>query len=391
MPKTLIITVVCGFFLSFLATQPYAQSSSTSVATQAEEGQAASIEEKKEKKKSKKKLRWEGNFKFAFRFAKSRAKTEENRGGFELSSLNLKARYRLQKGVELRGWYQIDPLESELKEAFARLKDDETFFDRIQMGLQDRLFQLKSDLETDGLNKIATYKMRDLSLLARISFLGQFQWLLQLANGGQLDTRDISPRRVTNQDVILSDTFNQRQAFGTNSREILMGLAYNPDSSWKMMKGLELLLFFSARPVSDEDVADLNTLSDVPGFTGVNKGTTSYTKVGLNVEWKYKKWRSYSQYLNAIIRDLTRNFFSTEWQYRFAKWRPMIAYSQQTLSVSPQFTEPLSWGRQRLTLGTRYQWFEAVRLSGEYTFNGENTGGKSVNNDELMVSWVYSF
>ena len=147
----------------------------------------------------------------------------------------------------------------------------------------------------------------------------------------------------------------------------------------------------SFRPVTDEDVADLNTLADVPGFTGVTSGTTTYAKMGINVEWKYQQWRSYSQFLHAVIRDLSRNLFSTEWQYRFEKWRPMIAYSQQNISVASDFTAPLSWGRQRLTIGTRYQWFETARLTGEYTLNAEDTGAGSVNNDELLVAWVYSF
>ena len=346
--------------------------------------------EKKEKKE-KKDLKWDGNFKFAFRYAKNRTRLSENHGGFELSALNLKVQYELQKGLELRGWYQIDPLKSELKEAYARIEDNDATFDRIQMGLQRRLFYLDSDLETNSLNKIALYQIRDLSLLAQISFLERWQWLVQLSNGGQLDTRDISPRRVVKQDIILADSTDQRQAFGTNSRELITGLRYLPNYLPGMFKDLQFLLFLSFRPITDDDAEDLSTLSDVPGYTGVNTGTTSYAKIGLNLVWKYNQWRSYSQVATVQVRDLIRNFFSTEWQYRFKKWRPMVAYSQQNISVDADFTAPLSWSRQRLTLGGRYQWLDSARVAAEYTTNQEDTGGKPINNDELLISWIYSF
>ncbi len=356
----------------------------------------AQSEDKKEKKKNKKKkdkkkLKWDGNVKFAFRFAKSRARRAEDHGGFEFSAINLKAKYRLQKGLELRGWYQIDPIESMLKEAYARLEDKDATFDLIQMGFQRRLFYLKSDLETDSLNKIALYRLRDLSVLARISFLKRWYWDIQLANGGQLDTRDISPRRVTKQDVILSDSFDDRQATGTNSREILSGLGYKLKNVSSQFKKLYFLLFASLRPVSDNDAQDLATLSDVPGFTGVSVGNTTYTKMGLNVTWEYGQVESYSQYARVKVRELERDLLSTEWSYRYKKWTPIFAYSQQTLSVDPDFTARLSWDRRRFTLGLRYQWLDAARLAVEVTANDEDTGGKSINNDELLVSWVYSF
>ncbi len=363
----------------------------------AESSMAQNTEEKVEKKKSKKKekkkkdLKWEGNFKFAFRYARNRSRTAANVGGFELSGLNLKAEYKLQKGLKLKGWYQIRPKESELKEGYARIEDREAIFDRIQMGLQRRLFYLDSDLETNSLNKIALYQIRDFSLLTRISFLDQWQWLFQLANGGQLNTRDISPRRVVKQDVILADSVDKREAFGTNSRELITGLNYRTNSLPGIFKNLKMLLFFSFRPVSDNDTADLSTLSEVPGYTGVHTGRTSYTKYGLNLSWKYNQWRSYSQAVNAKIRDLVRDFFSTEWQYRFGKWRAMLAYSQQYISVDADFTAPLSWNRQRLTLGGRYQWLESAKVTTEYTTNREDTGGKPLKNEELLVSWIYSF
>ena len=351
-----------------------------------------SSKQKKDKKKKKKKdkLRWEGNLKFAFRIARNRSRNAENQAGLELSAINLKVRYRLQKGLQLRAWYQVDPIESELKEAFARYNDDNAIFDRIQMGLQRRLFALPSDLETDNLNKIALYKLRDLGIFTRITFLERWYWAVELANGGQLDTRDISPRRVTKQDVILSDSFDDRQAVGTSSREIVMGFGYDRELP-SAFKRLHFLLFFSGRPVNDSDTTDLATLSDVPGFTGVNTGTTSYTKVGFNAIFEYGQWRSYSQYATTRIRDLDRHLFGTELIYRWGKWRPMLAYSTQTLSVDPEFDAPLSWRRRRLTLGSRYQWLDSTRLAFELTLNDEDTGGDTVNNDEALVAWIYSF
>ncbi|MBF0280223.1 MAG: SH3 domain-containing protein [SAR324 cluster bacterium] len=355
------------------------------------ESLAETPETKEKKKKKKDKFKLDGNFKFSFRFAKNRAKLSENRGGFELSALNLKAKYRFQKGVELRVRYQIDPLESELKEGFVRLQDDDAIFDMIQMGLQPRIAQLESDLETDSLNKIAFYRSRDLGILAQISFLDQWRWLIQFSNGGQLDKRDISPRRVIKQDVILSDSLDKKQALGTNSRELSMGLGYRPETSNQLFKKLQILLFLSFKPIADDDVEDLSTLSDVPGYTGVNNGTTSYGKIGLNIVWEYKKWRSYSQYVNAKVRDLDRNLFTTEWRYRIGNWKPIFAYSQQNLSVDPVFSEPLSWRRRRLTMGLHYQWLNDARFAAEFTNNDEDTGGKPITNDELILSWIYSF
>ncbi len=343
------------------------------------------------KKRFKKELDWEGTLKFAFRFAKNRERRAENKAGFEVSSLNLEAEYHLERSLTLKAWYQIDPVESELREAYARYQDEDAFFDWIQMGFQRRLFHLSSELETDSLNKIALYKLRDPGIQARVSFLDRWYWPIALSNGGQLDDQDISPRRVTDQDVILSDDFDPRQAVGSNSREIITGIGYNrhePDFNFEQ---LHVLLFASVRSITDDDVEDLETLSDIPGFTGTNTGTTSYAKVGVNVTVKYRKWESYSQYAVAKVRDLERQLFASEISYTGKTWKPVFAFSQQTLNIEPDFTAPLTWGRQRFTFGLHYKWLQHADIAMELTINNEDTGGDTVNNDELIVMWIYSF
>lgn len=348
-------------------------------------------EEKSQEKKEKKKFSWDGTLKFSFRIAKNRDRDVENKGGFEFSALNIKSKIRLQDGLELRTWYQVDPIESDLKEGYGLLKDKTAFVDRFQVGLQKRLFYLESDLETDSLNKIAFYRMRDLSLMTRVSFLRRWQWLFQFANGGQLDTRDISPRRVNKQDIILSDSFDKRQATGSASRELLTGLKYEVSALNDNLKEFGVLVFGSYRPISDDDSKDYATLADVPGYTGVNVGTTSYTKIGLNSVVKYLGWRSYSQIIEATFRDLNRTLFTTELSYKMDSWFPLVAYSQQSLNVRPEVEARQTYQRSRITLGTRYQWKKNMRLAIEATHNGEDSGDGEIYNDEFITTWVFSF
>ena len=91
------------------------------------------------------------------------------------------------------------------------------------------------------------------------------------------------------------------------------------------------------------------------------------------------------------IRDLKITLFTTEWGYRFGKWQPLIGYSQQRLNIDPNPLFPLSWERDRLTLGTQYHWEKGMKLVAELTLNDENTGGGSVNNDGFILFWIAEF
>lgn len=330
--------------------------------------------------------------KFAFRYAKNRARAKDDRGGFELSGVTFDLDYKLKKGVKVYLQYEVDPLESELEDAYVRFKDNDAWVDRTWIGLKKRFWSLPSELQTPSLNDIALYRLRDNGITLRTSFLDHFRAYFALSNGGRLDTRDISPRRVAKQDVILADTFDERQAFGTNSRELSAGFSAKYKNDGMDLQRAEFLLFYVGAPLSDDDTPDLETLSDVPGFTGIAKegvDTNSRNGVNLLLEFENLLWRT--QFVRAIVRDLDRDLATTELSYTLGDYELIAGWSQQTLSVDPDPLYPVSWERRRTTLGLNYDWFKKSDLVFEYTSNQEDTGGEEVDNDEFLLAWIFKF
>ncbi|MGK5093135.1 hypothetical protein WDW89_14105 [Deltaproteobacteria bacterium TL4] len=364
------------------------------------ENSGQKLTQKKNKKSKKKKLKWSGDFKFALRYAKNRTRVSEVNLGFELSDVNLKLQYDWRNGWEFQMRYQINPETSELQSAYlrysphakeAKLDKNKEDLNRITLGLQSRLFKLDSDLETDNLNKIALYHSRDSGIQGRLALWKSVYLAFGLMNGPKLDTRDISARQVSKQDIIIADNDDKTQVFSPISRrELTSGLGFRYHG--KHIDKCEILLFHSASALSDTDVDAVNVRSEIPGFTGIETGTElENLRSGINFEMRSGNLRSYNQYALTTIRLFQRSLFGTEWSYEYGDWKPIVAYSQQRLNLDPNPEFPISWGRARYTLGLHYQWDKAIKFAAEMTLNDEETGGDFINNDEFILMVIATF
>ena len=85
---------------------------------------------------------------------------------------------------------------------------------------------------------------------------------------------------------------------------------------------------------------------------------------------------------------------SHKWKFKrpyLCSFEPLIRYGQINPDWTKSFSKSASWDREMLTLALITELAKNVKLKTEYYINDEKTGGRNVDNNELLVQLEYKF
>jgi hypothetical protein len=113
---------------------------------------------------------------------------------------------------------------------------------------------------------------------------------------------------------------------------------------------------------------------------------------------KLRKLTLVGEYAKLFDGALDRDGFyiqaSCKWEFRriyFCSFQPLIRYGRLNVDWEKSFSSPCSWDREALTLALITEIAKNVKLKTEYYFNDEDTGQRSVDNNEFLIQLEFKF
>ncbi len=217
---------------------------------------------------------------------------------------------------------------------------------------------------------------------------------LSVGNGLEIDDKQVSTDSSFK--IIHDDSTKNEGPF----EEWEVGLNLGLDLSLGTEGRLGLIGFYYWDRLSADDISDgTDGLDDQLNYASTGDGKTRVGG-GIKVE-PVKGLRIASMYLTATDADVDRSAWFAELSYkiglegggRLQAIEPVLSYGTLTVDsdVTKDPTLPGTWDRTHLIAGVLFHMADKTKIKLEYYFNGEETGGATVDNDELMVQLEIKF
>lgn len=256
----------------------------------------------------------------------------------------------------------------------------------LKAGLEDRFIKVSRKTETYPLIATAFWRDDDVGL----TWGGEHEalyWRLSLTNGNRLADKQVS--RDSSYPMLKDGRSNTSKS---QTKEIGAGIGtkYNLTD----MQQINALGFIFTGKLSEEDISKLQ---GIPGY-GTSDNDASYFG-GISLEYNNGPFNLFTQGIAAIDGDLRRSgwYAQPSWtismkeRQSFNKFLLLGRYDKLNVGLPHTFSESLSWDREKITLAVLTEIVPQLTLKTEYYINNEKTGGRSVNNDELLLQLYIEF
>ncbi|GJL77818.1 MAG: hypothetical protein NPINA01_08070 [Nitrospinaceae bacterium] len=153
---------------------------------------------------------------------------------------------------------------------------------------------------------------------------------------------------------------------------------------------VDILPFYYNGVLTD---ADVTLLQGIPGYTG-SINDDEKQRYGFNFKYNYSDLSFLAQLLFAedgalerrgwFVQPSYRIYENASWQW-FKAYELLYRYSDLRLDLPEIVSNTLTWDRYQHVVALLVSVFDYTTLKFEYNFNGENTGGAEVDNDEFLT------
>lgn len=257
----------------------------------------------------------------------------------------------------------------------------------LDAGLYERQIKSHSHRVTEGYPLIGVAFWRDDEYAVSLGFEWESLYgsLLVgdgLALGEKQVAEDSSHKMI--HDNNRDDDFNGLSEFNAN-------LGYRND--YGDMGKVDLLLFWVYKELSDSDVGFLQ------GIPGHGVGNDTGYRVGFGADYRLGDLRLYGQYIDAEDGKLDRHGWYIQPSYKFKlknrksfyACEVLFRYGELDVDLPNNPSDSLTWDRDKIVLALITDVYKNIKLRTEYYINDEETGGREVDNDELLVQLEVKF
>ena len=335
-------------------------------------------------------IRLGGELELEFRDTQKDEEIKDSNARFQLDKFTLKPEIEFKNtDISLKAEIEFNEDKGFFSEGgvyFERLPLDSRLF----VGLGDRFVSISRRTEAYPLLATMLWRYEEL----QVNWEGEvlpFYWGITISEGLKLGTKQVSEDSSYK---MLADKRNVGDRTGHPEYGIKLGIRPNLGDWGKF----DILGFGFWSDLSEEDKNVLR--SHLPNYTSDSDRMGRY---GGRVVYNYRFDKSRELTLvgeYAYLEDgkLKRDGWylqaSHKWKFKrtyFKSFEPLIRYGRLNTDWEKSFSKPCSWDREMLTIALITELAKNVKLKTEYYINDEKTGGREVDNDELLVQLEFKF
>ncbi len=261
---------------------------------------------------------------------------------------------------------------------------------RLFVGLDERFIRISRKTEAYPLLGTLLWRYEQI----QINWEGEmspFYWGIAIGEGLKLGTKQVSEDSSYK---MLADKRNAGDRTGHLEYGIKLGIRPNIGDCGK----LDILGFGFWSDLSEGDENVLK--SRLPNYTSDSDTMARY---GGRVVYNYKFNESrdltlVGEYAYLEDGDVDRDGWYLQCSYKwrfdrtyFRSFEPLIRYGRLDTDWEEAFDKPASWDREKITIALITEVAPHVQIKAEYYINDEDTGGRDVDNDELLIQLEVKF
>lgn len=317
-------------------------------------------------------LSWGAELEFELINSESDTATDAPDARFDVDQLYLYPKLKLTENAWLSSDIAVKGDTAYIEEAWFRWQPRETFW--VQAGLDDAMIAKVDRIsEAEILLETAFYRSDALGVQVGGKLAPSLEWWGSATNGFELTTKQ--PGEDDSYPLI-----HDGRRLGPAGGGLLLAAGLRFGATFGSGKA-SVMPFAYRGGLNQHDVAFLQTL---PGY-----GTSAAdrkSRWGVTLGWETGPLTVLAQGIEAEDGELERSglFVQPSWRLNDI-FQLVYRYNRLEVDFLAAPADSRTWDRTQHVFALVSTLAEGVRLKTEYYLNGEDTGGASVDNDELML------
>lgn len=315
---------------------------------------------------------------------------DNNDGRFQLDKFVLKPKVS-SDSHDISLWAELEANEDETKvSSFAAIWDKLPLGSKLSTGLMPRFNRPSRKTEVYPLLGTAMWRYE----YYQIRWEGKIKpvyWGVSFGEGLRLGTKQVSEDSSYK---MLRDNRNT----GEKTRYHESGLKLGVKPKFGKAGSLDIQGYgFWGKLDGDATEGDIHVLhSKLPNYTSLDDEQSRY---GGRITFKYEGFSVMGEMAKLKDGVAERDGWYAQASYKiktgnkkyFRSVEPLVRYGVLDIDCTKSFDKPVSWDRDMTTVALITELAKNVKLKAEYYINEEDTGGKDVNNDELLLQLQIKF
>lgn len=255
----------------------------------------------------------------------------------------------------------------------------------VTLGQEDPFIHVSRKTESYPILGYAFWQDEDLGLFTGGNS-GPIYWRFSATNGRRLRDRQASEDKT-----FPISTYDDDNGENNANKQIGVGLGLK--HVFKEGHTVDLFPYWYTADLSDQDISYLNTIA---GYTDTNN--RDQTLYGVNLDYTLGGFNFFAQYMGAKDGVMERDGWYVQPSYkqklgmnRLKSVEVILRYEQYNVDLPDVPTDARTWDRQTTTVAVISEIVRGFKIKTEYYFNQEDTGGASVDNNELLVQAEVKF
>lgn len=323
------------------------------------------------------------------------SKTNESETHFQLDKFILVPKVTLNDDIYMRGELRFGDSSAYLDEWQVYFKNLR-FNSYVKVGKDQRFISEKIldkfSRKTEGYPLLGKAFWEDQEYaITWIGEQGGFAWALSYGDGLDLTRSNITEDTTTAYRMLQDDDNGDDE-----KHEIGVGLRYRFELAEK--NTLDVTGFSYWDKLSSGEITGNG--SSIQTAIG---SSDSQRRVGGRLTWKPGAAMLIGEYITAEDGALERDGWYLQGSYKHKFGYPLIAdryltavepvirYGELDVDTTKVVGDARTWDRERWTLALLLDIYKNIKIKAEYYINDESTGGKELDNDELMVQLEVKF